>query len=124
MATQDAQLANEAAKMAMRAADEYLRQHGLEEWNLIDCLRASVKARLPEALADTKQAFDAGMGEMAVATFAASMRLAGIEAAKRAAEQAEYQRQLDPVSYEQERRDSRARRGTGSTETTAQETRR
>jgi hypothetical protein len=45
-------------------------------------LREKVSAAVPQALADAKKAFDANMEAVALQTFAASMSLAGIGAAK------------------------------------------
>ena len=71
---------------AMRGAVEYLRANDLKANvdALVPCLRSWVKAKFPEALHDAKEAFDAGMSQVALTTFCASMALAGIEAAKEA----------------------------------------
>ena len=77
--------ASASANHAMTAAAEYIRQHGLAVSDYeAACvvLRREVKAVLNEALDYAKAAMEAGMGAMAEATFIASMRLAGIAAAK------------------------------------------
>ncbi len=74
-----------AADTAMRAAAEYIRVHGLKVLDYdaaTACLKTYVKTRLLQALLDAREAFEAGMGAVAQQTFLASMRLAGIEAAK------------------------------------------
>ena len=65
---------------------QYLKVHGLAgvPSDLRECLAAHVKAAVPKALADAKEAFEAGMPGVAEQTFAASMVMAGIEAAKEA----------------------------------------
>jgi len=77
-----------AAQTAMRAAAEW--------WNrnvssvsasdaadrLVPAIRRHTKDALTQALADAKEALDAGMGSAAQATFLATMRLAGINAAR------------------------------------------
>jgi len=79
-------LARAAMEIAARGAAEYLRQHKLkaDPDALLSTLRSWVKAKLPEALHDAKEALDANMGAAAEQTFKASMVLAGIEAAKEA----------------------------------------
>ena len=47
-------------------------------------LKAEVATAFTEALKDAKDAFSAGMPDVASSTFAATMRLAGINAAKKA----------------------------------------
>ena len=73
-----------AANQVMLAAAEYCHAHNLkaDPGALAECCRAHARLRLPEALADAKEAVDCGMKQVAVATFVATMRLAGIEAAK------------------------------------------
>ena len=73
-----------AAETAARAAGVYLRQHKMtyDIDALSACLKSWCKAKLIEALHDAKEAFDAGMGQMAEMTFKATMAEAGIEAAK------------------------------------------
>jgi len=81
-----ANLGEAAAQIAMRAALQYLRAHGLEAdpAALAETLRSWVKIKFPEALADVRKALEARMDKVAEQTFAASMALAGIEAAKEA----------------------------------------
>ncbi len=80
------QFASQAADTAMRAAADYVRRNGLTVTDYDQAtaaLRQVVKARLGQALDDARDALDAHMGAaIAQATFDASMRLAGIEAAK------------------------------------------
>ena len=74
------------AKTAMRSAANYLHQHKMTANvdALLECLRSWCKIQLPRALDDAKKAADCGMDEAAIATFTASMAIAGIEAAKEA----------------------------------------
>jgi len=75
-----------AADEAMKAAAEYIRKNNLryEIDAMVACIRSHMQANLKSALHDAKEAFDANMPKVAEATFIASMRLAGIEAAKEA----------------------------------------
>ena len=75
-----------AVETATRAALEYLRAHDQEADSgaLAECLRSWSKAKLAEALHDAREAIGAGMGQVAEATFRASMAQAGIEAAQEA----------------------------------------
>ena len=75
-----------AVETATRAALEFLRAHDQEADNaaLAECLRSWCKAKLPGALHDAREAIEAGIGQVAEATFRASMAQAGIEAAKEA----------------------------------------
>ena len=75
-----------AVDAAIRGAVEYLKAHNLaaDPDALLSCVRSWCKIKLPEALRDAKDALDAGMSEVAEQTFAATMALAGIEAAKEA----------------------------------------
>lgn len=77
-------LVRPAVQAAMRAAEQYLHVHKLEadDRALADALKVHVKARITEALADARDAFDCGMADVAEQTFLASMVLAGIDAAK------------------------------------------
>lgn len=89
MATTDAVsgLAMMACRCATTAALAYIRQHQLHLDDcgpLNACIAAHVKAAMPAALHDAKEAIDCGMRDVAEHTFAASMALAGIEAAKEA----------------------------------------
>lgn len=82
------ELTKRAADMAMLAVANYLRVHGVDV-STIDYTRATtilkeeLRDALPQALADAKEAIEARMPEAASATFAASMRLAGIRAGER-----------------------------------------
>ena len=80
-------LADAAVMMASRGARQYLDVHKLkaDPAALTACLKSWVKIKFPEALNDAKAAISAGMHQIAEQTFAATMRLAGIEAAKEAA---------------------------------------
>jgi hypothetical protein len=75
-----------ACEISMRAAINYLQVHDLtaDDKALSECLRDWCKIKLPQAMADAKEAIECGMTKAAEATFAATMRLAGIEAAKEA----------------------------------------
>ena len=78
-------LGSRAAEAAMRGAAEYLRLHKvtITDWDTATRIVAErTRDAIPEALADAKVAFDCGMIEAATLTFLASMRLAGIAAAK------------------------------------------
>ena len=80
-------LADAAVMMAARGARQYLDVHKLaaDPAVLTECLKTRVKAAFPKALDEVRDAISAGMHAVAEQTFAASMRLAGIEAAKEAA---------------------------------------
>ena len=80
-------LATIAVDATILGAIDYLRIHKLtaDFTALAECCRAWCKAKLPEAMADAQAALDAGMDDIASATFIASMRNAGIEAAKESA---------------------------------------
>jgi hypothetical protein len=82
----DNELAATACRIASQGAIEYLRVHGLtaDMTALSECIRSWVKIKLPDALGDAREALACGMGHVAEQTFAASMMLAGIEAAKEA----------------------------------------
>ena len=78
-------LADRAVEIATWAARDYLRAHkpaADQSPALPAAIVAEVQAAVPEALADAKEALSLGMGQYAVATFGASMRLAGIRAGK------------------------------------------
>lgn len=80
-----ANLADAAVMIAARGAAEYIRKHwhGLPpQSDLLPLLKEEVKAAIPQALDDAKQALEAHMTEAAEQTFAASMVIAGIAAAK------------------------------------------
>src|SRR5262245_39115733 len=78
-------LGRAAAETAMRAAAEYVRVHGrtVRDWAAAEeTLRRHVRAALPAALADAREALDLGMAAIAQQTFLASMACAGIAAAE------------------------------------------
>ena len=79
-------LGEQTMHIAAQAAMRYLETHNLTASPdaLASCLTSWVRAKLPEALHDAKEAIDArlpGYGEL---TFEATIALAGIEAAKEA----------------------------------------
>ncbi len=79
------QLASSAANYAMQAAALYLRQveYTISDYDaVIAVLRRHVKEALPAALDDVREALAAHTTQVAMETFFASMRLAGIAAAK------------------------------------------
>lgn len=70
---------------AALAGREYFEVHGcrpVSEVAFRECLRSNLKARLGEACRDAREAYEVGMDEVAHATFMATVRSAGIEAAK------------------------------------------
>jgi len=73
-------------EIATQAAMRYLETHELtaEPDALASCLSSWVRAKLPEALRDAKEALDAGLTEYAELAYKATIVLAGIEAAKEA----------------------------------------
>jgi len=73
-------------EIATRAAMRYLETHNFsaDPDALASCLTSWVRAKLPEALRDAKEALDAGLTEYAEPTYNATIVLAGIEAAKEA----------------------------------------
>ena len=78
-------LGSEAAEMAMRAAGAAFatRNYRPQDWDLaVEILRGALKAKLPEALADARDALDAGLNEVAAATFRLSIRGAGVRGAQ------------------------------------------
>ena len=80
-------LGSQAANVAMKGAAEYLRTKGQKPNDaqidaIVEALRRHTKNAVSSALADAKAAVEAGMGGFANATFFASMKLAGIAAAK------------------------------------------
>lgn len=82
-----------AAKALMQAAVDWWQAHvqgtSLETAaaTMVLHLRVRGKTALGEGLADAKEAFDAGLGQVAEATFLATIRLAGIQAAKDTAQE-------------------------------------
>ncbi|MBC8868618.1 MAG: hypothetical protein H8E44_04340 [Planctomycetes bacterium] len=88
------QLGTIAAKVAMRAAAEYVRVNDLKVLDYeaaTACLKTWCKIKLPQALADAKAAIECNMHQIAEATFKATMAEAGIEAAKEFAWPADYE---------------------------------
>ena len=79
-------LSEQTLHIAAQAAMRYLETHGLtaDPDALASCLAAWVRAKLPEALQDAKEALDAGLTEYVKLTYEATIVLAGIEAAKEA----------------------------------------
>lgn len=77
-------LATAAVQIATQGAMKYLEIHNMtaNPDALTYCLKSMCKIRLPQALAEAREAQECGMDQIATATFAATMRLAGIEAAK------------------------------------------
>ena len=77
-------LAAAALGIAWKSAQAWLTKNNkhAEPDALAACVKSWVKISVSEALADARAAIDCGMSEAAVQTFAASMALAGIEAAK------------------------------------------
>ncbi len=81
-------LGETAVKIAANAAHAWFAQHSAKPVSLdafCECLKANVKVYLPGALRDAREALEAGMYEVGQQTFAASMALAGIDAAKECA---------------------------------------
>lgn len=77
-------LADGAVRIARDAAAEYLARHN-QPYNvqrLTDAFMLHVKPAIMPALDDFAEAYACGMRQIADVTFAASMRLAGIAAAK------------------------------------------
>lgn len=83
------ELATRAAQLAMSAAVRFAIANGKNplsvapESHWCDEIRAAVKNEFPTAMKDAGDAIAAGMGDVASETFAASMRLAGIKAARK-----------------------------------------
>lgn len=79
-------LASAATHMAIRGAAAYVRAHKITPTEaqapaLEEAIKRELDAALPVALDDAREAVEARMESLAVATFATSMRLAGIRAA-------------------------------------------
>ena len=79
-------LGERTLEIATQAAMCYLETHNLTaDLDVVaSCLASWVRAKLPEALRDAKEALDAGLTEYAELTYNATIVLAGIEAAKEA----------------------------------------
>lgn len=77
-------LGTKAANMMMVSAVNYVKKTGktVNTDLLVIALRDAAKDGIGQALDDAKEAIDAGMGAVADATFAASIALLGIKAAK------------------------------------------
>jgi hypothetical protein len=75
-----------AATLAMQGAAEWLKANDLVRTTDLDAVCVAIRRHatqaVHEALADAREAFEAGMTNAASATFAATMKLAGIAAAK------------------------------------------
>ena len=79
--------AQEAVKVMMNAAVDWCHVHGNrptdEQIDRLDsALRERTDAAIAEGLRDAREAHEAGMVQVVPATFLASMRTAGIEAAR------------------------------------------
>jgi len=70
--------------VAVRTAHIYLCRYSLtaEPDALTECLRSHVEAAYESAMCDAQEALDCGLKWAALATFKASMAIAGIAAAK------------------------------------------
>ena len=79
-------LGEQTLHIAAQAAMRYLETHNLTASPdaLSSCLTSWVRAKLPEALRDAREAVEAGMYEYGQMTYQATIALAGIEAAKEA----------------------------------------
>ncbi len=74
-----------AVTIAAKSAVVWMNAHSMKpvsEEAFCECVKSMTRIRLPQALAEAKEAFEANMDAVAVETFRASMSLAGIEAAK------------------------------------------
>lgn len=93
-------LARAAAETAMHGAADWLRARGAattcDTAVLVAAIRAKLKERLASALADAREALDAGLPGAAESGFLADMRLAGIDAARETAET----RRAEPLTAE------------------------
>lgn len=71
----------------IQGARDYLKANKLtaDDTVLKACAASWMRAKMPEALKDAKDALACGLAKVAEQTFVASMMLAGIEAAKEAA---------------------------------------
>lgn len=81
-------LGQRAATAAMQGAVDFMRANNLKLDVDVPCepllaeLKARCQAALGSALDEAREAFDLGMGQVAVATFLATMTLAGVAAVK------------------------------------------
>lgn len=86
-------IASNGATSAMQAASDYWRIHKFstaeftpDDWKAaVDCVKKHIRLAMPDAIKDMRDALAANMKEAAGHTFLASMRLAGIAAAKEVA---------------------------------------
>ena len=78
-------LASASVTIAMEAAARFIARNNLKVdfGCLTENLKIQVKAKLPEALADAQAAIACRMTAVAEQTFAATIALAGVEAARR-----------------------------------------
>jgi len=86
--TQEQEFGAKIVKHAVSAAREYFAKHcclPVSEGAFRECLRSNLMARLGEACQDAREAYRVGMDEVARVTFLATVRLAGIDAAKECA---------------------------------------
>jgi hypothetical protein len=83
---QDNQLAERIVLVAQESAEIYLKTHYLhaDRAVLFECVKSWCRVKLPEALADAKQAYEIGMNQWGQKAFFATFIQAGIEAAKEA----------------------------------------
>lgn len=71
---------------AMRGAADWVKLHGVQVDDFVgaaEAIRSEVRASLPAALDEAKQALESGLKNESVALLRASMVLAGIRAIKR-----------------------------------------
>lgn len=78
-------LGEAAVTIVAKSAVTWMNANGMKPISdeaFFECVKSMTKIRLPEALADAREAFAANMDAIAIETFRVSMSLAGIEAAK------------------------------------------
>ena len=77
-------LAKAGCEIAMRAAAKYVQENKLapDLEQLVSALKQHINDALPVALQDAREALECRMDAIAERTFAASMVVAGIKAAK------------------------------------------
>lgn len=86
-------IASKGATSAMQAAADYWRLNNYstaaftpDDWKAaVVCVKKHIRLAMPDAIKDMEEALRANMKEAAGHTFLASMRLAGIAAAKEVA---------------------------------------
>jgi hypothetical protein len=80
-------LADQAIRFVVNGSSDYLRKHGIDPREHLDALlpllREEATKGAAEALDDAAAAYAANMPQVAEQTFAATMLLAGVAAAKR-----------------------------------------